>query len=123
MARKSTKNKTQPHQNAPVRRPVSPALLMARICFTAALAIAAWLLFYTLTQKPMAGCGPGSPCDRVMGSSWAYWLDVPVSAPALAVYIALLICSIAVASPRIDRAQRAWLFGLALSITVVAVSR
>ncbi|HUS35723.1 MAG TPA: vitamin K epoxide reductase family protein [Verrucomicrobiae bacterium] len=122
MARKSKKNNPQTQQNTPARKPATPALLMARLCFTAAIATAAWLLFYTLTQKPMAGCGPGSPCDRVMGSSWAYWLDVPVSAPALAVYIALLICSIAVTSHRTARAQRAWLFGLALSITVVAVA-
>lgn len=122
MAHKSKKNKPQPQRNAPARKPASPALLLARLCFTAAIAIAAWLLFYTLTEKPMAGCGPGSPCDRVMGSSWAYWLDIPVSAPALAVYIALLVCSIAVASGRADRAQRAWFFGFALSITVLAVA-
>lgn len=122
MARKSKKNNPQSQQNKPARKPASPALLIVRLCFTAAIATAAWLLFYALTQKPMVGCGPGSPCDRVMGSSWAYWLNVPVSAPALAVYIALLICSIAVASHRIDRAQRAWLFGFALSITVLAVA-
>jgi uncharacterized membrane protein len=120
MARKSKINKTS--QNTPARTPASGALWIARLCFAAAIGIAAWLLFYTLTEKPMAGCGPGSPCDRVMGSAWAYWLDIPVSAPALAVYVALLICSIAVASRRAERAQRAWLFGLALSITVIAVA-
>jgi hypothetical protein len=41
----------------------------------------------------MAGCGPGSPCDRVLGSAWAYWLGIPVSAPALVAYVALLIFS------------------------------
>lgn len=122
MARKPKKNNPQTKQNAPARKPTSPALIVARLCFTAAIAIAAWLLFYTLTQKPMAGCGPGSPCDRVMGSSWAYWLDIPVSAPALIVYVALLICSFDITSRYADRAARAWMFGFIFSITVLTVA-
>src|SRR4051812_35662429 len=66
---------------------------VARICLLGSSGVAAYLLWYTLTKKPMAGCGPGSPCDRVLGSAWAYWLGIPVSAPALVAYVALLIFS------------------------------
>ena len=122
MARRHKKNKPQYHAPAPPRPKVSPAIWLARLCFAAAVGLAAWLLFYTLTEKPMAGCAPGSACDRVMGSAWAYWFNVPVSAPALAIYISLLICSIAIASRRATSAQRATTVGFILSIAVIAVA-
>ena len=122
MARRTKKNKPQYHAPAPPRPKVSPAVWLARLCFAAAVGLAAWLLFYTLTEKPMAGCAPGSACDRVMGSAWAYWLNVPVSAPALAIYISLLICSIAITSRHATLAKRATTFGFILSIAVVAVA-
>ena len=67
----------------------------------------------------MAGCGPGSPCDRVMGSSWAYFLNVPVSAPALAAYLGLLISSAAVTSRKATTRNRAWNAAFCLGILVI----
>jgi uncharacterized membrane protein len=124
MARKSKKNKqtARPTSPAPPRAPASPLLWIARICFAGAAAVAMWLLFYALTEKPMAGCGPGSACDRVMGSAWAYWLEIPVSAPALAVYLTLLVCSIVVTSRRSNRVERAWAIGFVCSILLLFVA-
>jgi len=43
----------------------------------------------------MVGCGAGSGCDNVMGSRWAYCLrSIPVSLPALALYLMMLVCSL-----------------------------
>jgi uncharacterized membrane protein len=125
MGRKKKKNERVVREAARSARPDSSqhegfrqALWVARICFTAASGIAAWLLYYALTEKPMAGCGPGSPCDKVMGSSWAYVFEIPVSAPALLAYLALLVCSIVVTSKN----ATAWSVGVALSIAVIGAA-
>ncbi len=34
----------------------------------------------------VAGCGPGSGCNLVLSSRWAYWMGVPVSLPAAFAY-------------------------------------
>src|SRR5215203_1067782 len=111
----SRKSKRVPAQNrAPIPEQRSSLgnspLKIAAIFFAVAAGLAAWLLFYALTEKPMAGCGPGSPCDRVMGSSWAYWLNMPVSAPALGAYLLLLGCAAALAFIK-DRPRIAWNLG------------
>jgi hypothetical protein len=54
-----------------------------------------------------------------MGSSWAYFLNVPVSAPALAVYIGLLISSAAVTSRKEQTRSRAWNVAFCLGILVL----
>jgi uncharacterized membrane protein len=95
---------------------------MAAICFGAAAAVAAWLLWYAISEKPMAGCGPGSPCDKVMGSAWAYWLNIPVSAPALVTYLLLLGCAVVVGSKKPERSERAWNLGIILSVLVIATA-
>lgn len=124
MASKSKKNQ-QPHRPrsaAPARSGANQFIWAARFCFAAATLVAAYLLIYTLTEKPMAGCGPGSSCDRVMGSSWAYWLEIPVSAPALAVYATMFICSVAVASRRARNAERAWTLGFTGAVLILLIA-
>jgi uncharacterized membrane protein len=113
-------NATAPNRGQP-QPPVraSKPIWAARFCFLAASALTSWLLWYALTEKPMAGCGPGSPCDRVMGSSWAYVLNVPVSAPALAAYVALLISAMAVTSRKPQTRSRAWNAAFGLGILVI----
>lgn len=112
MGRKNKKADRVARETAPRG---NTSLWATRICFTVASGIAAWLLYYALTEKPMAGCGPGSPCDKVMGSSWAYLFEVPVSAPALVAYLGLLACSILV----ISKNATAWSLGVVLSIAVI----
>lgn len=52
---------------------------------------AGYLLITKLTNGPLAGCGEGSSCDVVLSSRFAYLLPgVPVAAPALFTYLALL---------------------------------
>ena len=56
----------------------------------AALSVA--MLAHSLSGAGLVGCGAGSACDSVTGSRWGYIFGgVPVSLPALASYIVLLI--------------------------------
>ena len=78
----------------PTRTKNSRLLLWAALVFlTLAMAGAAFLLFKTLTNGPIAGCGEGSGCDAVLKSRFAYLLPgVPVTIPALLVYGLFLSC-------------------------------
>ena len=61
-------------------------LLLALACVGAT-----YLLYVSLKNGPVAGCGKGSSCDLVLASRWSYLLPgVPVTAPALFTYMALL---------------------------------
>ena len=51
---------------------------------------AGYLAWVSIHNGPAAGCGPESGCNAVLQSRWAYWLDLPVSVPAVLVYLALL---------------------------------
>lgn len=60
----------------------------------AALSVA--MLVHSLSGAQLIGCGAGSACDSVMGSRWGYFLgNVPVSLPAVATYLILLISVLA----------------------------
>lgn len=85
--------------------------------------MAAYLLFHALAQTAPGGCGPGSACDRVLGSAWAYWLGVPVSAFALLAYGGLCVTS--GRSRRARSARRevfAPLAAMALAVTIIGAA-
>src|SRR5436305_10091796 len=62
-----------------------------RLLILAAAGISAYLLSVSLSGGTAVGCGPGSACDEVLRSRWAYVLGIPVSALALVVDGALLL--------------------------------
>lgn len=64
-------------------------LLAALLCFCVATLVAVYLAWVSLSGAPVAGCGPQSPCQRVLQSRWAYWFGIPVSIPAVLAYAAL----------------------------------
>ena len=71
--------------------PTTPAwLLWVRGLLAVAVAGASYLAWVSIHNGPVAGCGPESGCDKVLHSRWAYWLDIPVSVPALGVYLLLI---------------------------------
>src|SRR6266542_355977 len=73
----------------------SPGLLYGiRFLMLVAMAMSAYLAWVTLSGGAVAGCGPDSGCDKVLHSRWAYWLGVPVSLGALAVYALILRLSV-----------------------------
>jgi len=56
-----------------------------------AVAGAGYLAFVSLVLGiPPAGCGPGSACGEILSSSWAKLVGVPVSIPALGIYLAVI---------------------------------
>ncbi|HOA62008.1 MAG TPA: vitamin K epoxide reductase family protein [Verrucomicrobiota bacterium] len=65
-------------------------LLAVRLLLLVALLGSGYLAWVSLRSGPVPGCGPASTCERVLQSRWAYWLDIPVSIPALLTYAALL---------------------------------
>ena len=72
-----------------LRRFKTAALLLLAAC----LALAGWMVFHSLAGVRLVGCGAGGGCDSVMGSPWAYVLGgVPVSLPAVVVYLLLAVC-------------------------------
>ena len=61
------------------------------LLFSAAI-ITVYLAIATLTRGGgVPGCGPESDCDKVLNSSWAYWLGIPVSLLGLGLYGAFFI--------------------------------
>ena len=74
------------------------------LLFSAAI-ITAYLAIATLARGgDVPGCGPESDCDKVLNSSWAYWLGIPVSLLGLGLYGAFFISTF---SLKIDQQQKA----------------
>ena len=103
--------------------PTPPKILLARACLLIAIAGASYLAAVSLTKGAVAGCGPGSGCSEVLASRWAYWFGIPVSVPALAGYIALLVTTWRVApAPHAQKHGMAWLAMVALSAMVIVAA-
>ena len=88
----------------------SLALKAARALLLFALVGAGYLAFTSISGSAVAGCGPGSGCNQVLSSRWAYWLGLPVSLLAMGVYLCLLVLSwTAVSTGSPARQVRSWL--------------
>lgn len=93
-----------------------PAAIVLALCAAAlSLYLAALAL---LTGRLPPGCGEGSGCGDVLTSAWARLFGIPVSLPAIGMYIALatLICL----SARIPAARR-WVILCAACILAAVV--
>jgi len=73
-------------------RHASPAVLSTsawlawvRALLAVAILGAGYLAWLAIHNGSAAGCGPESGCNKVLQSRWAYWLDLPVSVPAVLV--------------------------------------
>jgi len=98
-------------------------LVAARVLLAVAVIGAGYLAWVSIANGPLAGCGPGSGCDKVLQSRWAYWLNLPVSLPALLVYAALLGATILArkrTSP--DDERGAWAAVIVLSVVVAGAA-
>jgi uncharacterized membrane protein len=95
-----------------------PALLWGvRLLALVAAGLSGYLLYVSLTSAAPAGCGPDSGCEQVLDSRWARWLGLPVSAAAVAAYLAILVATFAAGPERAPFVRRrAWLALLALSL-------
>ena len=77
------------------------------LLFSAAI-ITAYLAIATLARGgDVPGCGPESDCDKVLNSSWAYWLGIPVSLLGLGLYGAFFISTFSLKVSQQLKATRA----------------
>ena len=101
----------------------SKSLLAAQALLVLALAGAGYLAWVAISNGPVAGCGSGSGCDKVLHSRWAYWLRLPVSLPAVLVYAGLIGLTIFARKPQAPDEERGlWAVIVALAVVVVAAA-
>ena len=108
----------EPGSREPARR-----LVLAQVLLGGAILGAAYLAWFAIAHGPLAGCATGSGCHQVLQSQWAYWLNIPVSVPALLVYAGLLAATILArreASP--DDERGAWAVVVSLSVIVAGAA-
>jgi uncharacterized membrane protein len=99
-------------------------LLLIRLLMVGAIGISGYLAFKSLSGGMVAGCGPESNCDKVLHSRWAYWFGIPVSLPALLVYIAVLVLTFRLGSglePEKQRSVWPWLLAGAVLLSGAAL--
>ena len=84
---------------------------------------AGYLAWVSIHNGPVAGCGAESGCSKVLQSRWAYWLDVPVSIPALLAYLALLGSTVLLQKkPSPDDQRGSWAAIIILSLVVAGAA-
>jgi len=124
----------------PTAKPVSPAvppapavpvgggarfgsLRVAQGLFALALGISVYLAYAAFANGSVAGCGAGSDCNTVLTSRWAYWFNLPVSAPAALFYVVVLAASCRTGPARRPRVQaRAWTVLIAGSFVILGAA-
>jgi uncharacterized membrane protein len=98
-------------------------LLWARALLLVAILGAGYLAWVAIHNGPAAGCGPESGCNAVLQSRWAYWFDVPVSVPAVLVYLALLGTTVLLQKKTSPDDQRgSWAAIIILSVIVAGAA-
>src|SRR5687768_762544 len=74
--------------------PDAAVLWLLRVLALAAAGVAGYLLFVSWTEGGLpVGCGEGSGCKAVLTSQWSRVGPVPVSAPALLLYLGLFVAT------------------------------
>lgn len=102
--------------------PSHPRLWLLRALNAVALGVSGYLAWLALTGRTAAGCGGagGMSCERVLSSRWSYVLDVPVSIPAVSLWLTVLGVSLFAGQTRLLSLRRsAWLL-LTLLTTAAA---
>ena len=108
---------------APTAHPLRAWLLWVRVLLGVAMLGAGYLAWVSFHNGPVAGCGAESGCNKVLQSRWAYWLDFPVSLPALVVYAALLGATVLLQKrPAPDDERGSWAAIIALSVVVAGAA-
>lgn len=98
-------------------------LRLAQLQFTLAFAVSCYLAYTAFSSGSVAGCGAGSDCGAVLASRWAFWFNLPVSAPAAAFYVVLLVASVFAGPSRSARVQsRAWTILVAGAFAVLGAA-
>ncbi len=84
-------------------------VMLIRLLLAVAAGVSGYLLSVSLSGGSAIGCGPGSACDEVLQSRWAYVFGVPVSVFALVLDAALLLTTFSCGPKSQPKARRkAW---------------
>lgn len=122
-------NSAKADREVALYRPASKAfsILLWSIRFLAVVAtlISCYLLVTTLDpSQKIAGCGgANADCGQVLGSRWSLWFDLPVSGPAVAVYLGIFLATWLIprrSTPRVR--QIGWALLAALAATAVGAA-
>ena len=98
-------------------------LLWTRALLVVAMLGAGYLAWLAIHNGPAAGCGPESGCNAVLQSRWAYWLDLPVSVPAVLVYLALLGVTVLLQKrPSPDEQRGSWAAIIILAVIMAGAA-
>ncbi|MGA2244472.1 MAG: vitamin K epoxide reductase family protein [Verrucomicrobiota bacterium] len=103
--------------------PHFPWLKWVRLLLLVAMSGAGYLAWVSIHNGSAAGCGPESGCNAVLQSRWAYWLGLPVSVPAVLVYVALFSATVLLkkcTSP--DDQRGSWAAIVILSVVVAGAA-
>ena len=80
---------------------------VVRILLFSASIITAYLALATLSKGgQVPGCGPETDCEKVLTSSWAYWLGIPVSLLGLGLYGAFFLTTFSLKIGQQQKARR-----------------
>ena len=109
--------------SSPAAAPSLPWLKWARALLVIAMTGAGYLAWVSIHNGSAAGCGPESGCNAVLQSRWAYWFGLPVSIPAVLVYIALLGTTVLLQKNTSPDDQRgSWAAIIILSVVVAGAA-
>src|SRR5258706_4939681 len=103
---------------------VAPAVIvLIRVLVAGAFAVATYLAWTSLSGNAVAGCGPDSSCDKVLRTRWAYWLGIPVSIPALLLYVGVFALTFRLAAQQSPAEQRkVWPWFLAAGVLMAGAA-
>ena len=96
---KSPSKRSEPAPAAPLK------LGWVRLLAACALGLSLFLLYGSLSGESLPGCGLESGCGTVLHSKWSKLLGLPVSLPALLLYIGVLAAAFAM--PHLPEGKRA----------------
>jgi len=95
-------------------------ILAVRFFAFVAMAASGYLAWISLSGSAAIGCGPDSPCDKVLQSRWSYWFNIPVSVFAVMAYLLMLGASFRLSPKNDAKAQRnAWACMIAAAVMVL----
>lgn len=97
-------------------------MMAARLLLLAAFGVAGYLAWTALSGGTVAGCGPDSSCDKVLQSRWAYWLGLPVSAPAAVIYAGMLLAAFLTGHPSASTQRSAWIGLIGGSVVMIGAA-
>lgn len=113
----------EPDTSTPVGSRTSGWLRLTGLLLLMATAGAGYLAWVSLQHRAVAGCGPESGCNAVLQSRWAWWLGIPVSVPAVLVYLGLLGSTILLQKNTSPDDQRgSWAAIIILSVVVAGAA-